>query len=289
MDLSPIYNQEILSLIHSLELQRAFDLKKFSFIIVAVLALNILFFLKFRSSFLLSLGLGFIIIAGSFYMINSDYKNKVQSKLLPKLFQAADPDFSYQEDQKVNIDLINDLRFFSHTIENQEDDGMIILDGEKKSSQLSFVKLESVKVDTEEGKHFTKRFEGVFIEVDFNTLFDQRYLIGTNGVSTPPFDAGDYLNPPHMGLKIVQALAPDFILYSPSGTAALPKDIVSKLLIFKKRLGKKIWVIFEKDRAYILVDGIKRAFKISIFHSLKGQEFIAQYLSLLNTVKKLVE
>lgn len=282
------YSTDILSLLQSLELQRAAELKKFGLIALFVLFVNILFFIKFRSNFLPSLLFGFIVLTGSYYVLNTKYKIQVQNTLIPKLIQKIDTDFSYHKDRDIDINLINRLKFFSHTIENKESDGTVSVDVGKRKASFSFVTLESAKTDTEEGRHYTKRFEGLFVELDLASSYDQIYLISPNSNKTPQFEAGDYINPPHMGLELVGALSDDMRLYSKDGKNLLKNDVVKRVLKFKENLKKDIWVIFEKDRAYILVEGISNRFEISLFSSLKTQNFVGQYIKLLKTIKELL-
>ena len=280
------YGTDILSLLQSFELQRVAWLKKFGLIALIVVLLNILFFIKFRSNFLPSLLFGFIILVGSYYILNTKYKKQLQNALIPKLIEKVDPNFRWEKDKKIDIELLNRLKIFSHKIETITSDGEVILQDAGKKVNLSFVILESMKIDTEEGEHFTKRFDGLIIELKLGKNYNQKYLLG-EGEKRAEFEAGDYINPPYMGLKFVGSFG-DFSLYSEDGESRLEDTIVQKLIEFKKENKKDFWAIFEKDRVYILVDDMHNTLEFSLFQTLETQNFILEYVKLLKNVKKLI-
>ncbi len=277
------YSTDILSLLQSLELQRVAGLKKFALITLFVLFINILFFIKFRSNFVPSLLFGTIVLVGSYYALNTKYKTNIQNTLIPKLIQKIDPDAKYEKESSIDIDSLNGLKFFSHKIERSDSSGKVFL----KKASLSFVTLESMKTDTEEGEHFTKRFDGLIIELKLGENYNQKYLLG-KGEKRAEFEAGDYINPPHMGLKFVGSFSDDFSLYSEDGENRLKNDIEDELIEFKRDIKKDFWAIFEKDRVYLLVDDISSSFELSLFKNLKIESFVLEYVQLLKSIKKLI-
>jgi hypothetical protein len=281
------YTQDILNLMQELELQRVAELKKFGSIALVVLVVALLFFIKFRSNFLPILMLGFIVLIGSFYMLNSKYKQAVEGSLLPKLVKAIDPDFDYIGDKQISLEDINDLKYFSHKIENIHSNGIINIDKNSKNATLSFVKLESISIDTEEGEHQTERFNGAIVVVNLNFNIDQNYLLSEKG-KTVKFEAGEYLNAKNMGLKPVSAINDSLVLYSQNGNSTLDKDLIKKVMDFRDDLMTDSWTVFTKDHIYIFIEGLKGGFNISLLKSLKDQYFIANYSELLKRVKKLV-
>lgn len=283
------YSTEILSLIQSLELQRIAILENFAMIAIVIFLINFLFFFKFNSNFLPVLGLSFFALIGSYFFLNTKYKTAVESDLLPKLVKGIDSDFNYLGNEHINLADINSLKYFSHEIENIMSDGTIKVEKNSKSAGLSFVTLESVNIDTEEGEHETDRFDGAVVVLNLPSSFDQKYLLSTKKTKTPQFEAGDYLNPKKMGLKAVNAVSEDFMLYSESGASSLDADIIKKVLAFRENLKTDNWAIFTGNRGYIFVDGIKGSFDISLFKNLKDQYFIANYTHLLKRVKGLIE
>jgi hypothetical protein len=282
------YSTEILSLLQSLELQRVATLEKFAMIAVFIFLINFLFFFKFNSNFLPVLGLSFFVLIGSYYMLNTKYKTAVEHDLLPKLIKGIDADFNYMCDEHLNLEAINNLKYFSHKIENIVSDGTIKVEKNSKSAGLSFVTLESVKVDTEEGEHETTSFDGAVVVLNLPSSFDQKYLLSAKNSKTPQFEAGDYLNPQKMGLKPVQALDEDFVLYSESGASSLDADSIQRVLAFRKDLKTNNWAIFSGKSIYIFIEGIKGDFGISLFKNLKEQYFVANYTHLLKRVKGLI-
>ncbi|MCH9814555.1 MAG: hypothetical protein K0U47_11515 [Epsilonproteobacteria bacterium] len=283
------YTQDIVALIHTLELQRASELKRFGFITLFIVLVNIFFFFKFRTNFLLTVGLGVIVLIVSFYLINNRYTNEVNHTLLPQLVKHADIDLIYDADYQVDVEILNHIKLFSHKIENRESSGAIKYQLDEKSISCAFVTLESVKIDTEEGEHFTKRFEGLLLEVDFALSFDQTYLISSQNGKLSQFEAGEYLNPSHMGLEVVSILKDDWTLYSKDAQNHLPSVLLEKLIVLKERLGREVWVVFESNRAYVLIDGITKQYNISLFHTMKGENFIDRYLLLFNAIKGLIQ
>ncbi len=282
------YSTDILNLLQSLELQRTQELKKFGMIAVFVLIINILFFINFRSNFLLSLAGGFLVLVGSYYVINNNYKAQVENTLIPKLIQKIDSNFSYTKDAKVDLDLINSFKFFAHKIEKGQSSGNISTKVDKKNADFSFVNLESMRVDTENGEHFTKRFEGLFLTFDDDSSYDQNYLIAPRKKEIPTFEAGDYLNPPNMGLKLVGSLSDDMVLYSQNAQSRLNDEIVQKVLNFGRDLKRQSWIIFDKNRVYIFVEDMSGGFEVSLFLSLMDQNFVGEYVKLTKAVKELL-
>ncbi len=282
------YSTDILNLLQSLELQRTQELKKFGMIAVFVLIINILFFINFRSNFLLSLAGGFLVLVGSYYVINNNYKAQVENTLIPKLIQKIDSNFSYTKDAKVDLDLINSFKFFAHKIEKGQSSGNISTKVDKKNADFSFVNLESMRVDTENGEHFTKRFEGLFLTFDDDNSYDQNYLIAPRKKEIPTFEAGDYLNPPNMGLKLVGSLSDDMVLYSQNAQSRLNDEIVQKVLNFGRDLKRQSWIIFDKNRVYIFVEDMSGGFEVSLFLSLMDQNFVGEYVKLTKAVKELL-
>ncbi len=283
------YSTEILSLLQSLELQRVATLEKFAMVAIFVFLINFLFFFKFNSNFLPILGLSFFVLVGSYYMLNTKYKTAVERDLLPKLVKGIDSDFNYLSDEHISLEDINSLKYFSHEIENLDSDGTIKVEKNEKSAGLSFITLESINVDTEEGEHETLRFDGAIVAVYFPNSFDQKYLLSSKNSKTPQFEAGDYLNPQKMGLKAVNAMAEDLILYSENGNSLLDNALIKKVLDFSADLKTKSWAIFSGNNVYIFVEGIKGGFDISLFKNLKEQYFVANYTHLLKRVKGLVK
>ncbi len=281
-------SQEILSILNTLEMQRVAELKKFGIIALVVLSVNILFFIKFRSNFIPSLIISFIVLIGSYYFINTKYKNEVQTFLIPKILKEVDLDYKYAPNLKIDIDKFNDLKFFSHKLDESQSDGCVSLKVKNQTLHFWFVTLESAKIDTEEGRHGTTRFKGLFVELELTPRVNQKYLIGQKTARTPVFEAGDYLNPPHMGLKLVGTLDDDWLLYSQNGTSNLRNDFLEKLKIFKENLKVPMWVIFDKNRVYIFSQSVKGSFEVSLFSSLKNDSFVKNYIELLGELKKLL-
>ena len=282
-------NNNILNLLNTLEIERLVELKKFGSIALVVFAIFLLFFIKFRSNLLPILGLGFFVLIGSYYMINTKYREQVQNYLLPKLVSEVDSDFKYKKDKKADIELLNSLKFFSQKIEDKNHEGTVSLKKDDKSVDISLVRLESVKVDTEEGRHYTPRFDGAFIVFDLGERYDQTYLLSSTHSKTPEFEAGDYINPPHMGLKATGVKEGGLVLYSQSGESALSKESMQKMIALKDELGKEIWVIFFKDSVYVLADDVAKGFEVSLFSSLKEQGYISEVAKLLEAVKGLIK
>lgn len=282
------YSTEILSLMQSLELQRVAFLEKFAIIALIVFLINFLFFFKFNSNFLPVLGLSFFALIGSYFFLNTKYKTAVESDLLPKLVKVIDSDFNYLSHEHINLEDINSLKYFSHKIENIMSDGTIKVEKNNKSAGLSFVTLESVNIDTEEGEEEINRFDGAVVVLNLLSSFDQKYLLSAKNSKTPEFEAGDYLNPQKMGLKAVKAVDENFILYSQSGKSSIDSDIIKKVLVFREDLKTDNWAIFSGNQVYIFVEGIKGGFDISLFKNLKEQYFVANYTHLLKRVKGLI-
>jgi hypothetical protein len=283
------YSTEIVSLLQNLELQRVATLEKFAIVAIIVFLINFLFFFKFNSNFLPVLGISFFVLVGSYFMLNTKYKTAVESDLLPKLVKGIDSEFNYLSDEHISIEDINSLKYFSHKIKNLDSDGTIKVEKNSKSAGLSFVTLESISTDTEEGEHETTRFDGAVVVLNLPNSFDQKYLLGAKKSKTVDFEAGDYLNTKNMGLKPVNAVAEDFMLYSENGNSSLDASLVKKVLEFRADLKSDSWAIFSGNHGYIFVDGIKGGFDISLLKSLKEQYFVANYTQLLKRVKGLIE
>ncbi len=282
------YGTEILSLLQSLEYQRVAALEKFVVIILFVFLINLLFFFKFRSNFLPILALSFFLLIGSFYMLNTKYKTVVERDLLSKLVKVIDPDFDYFRDEHIKLKDINTLKYFSHKIDNLKSDGTIKIKQNGRSAGLSFITLESIKVDTEEGEHESVRFDGAVVVLDFTSSFDQNYLLNVERFKTPEFEAGDYLNLQNMGLKSVKVIDNNFMLYCETGNSLLDEKLIQKVLEFSNDLKTDSWAIFSGNRGYIFVEGINSGFGISLLRSLKEQNFVANYTQLLQRVKGVV-
>ncbi len=280
------YSTDILSLLQSLELQRVAELKKFGIIALFVILVNILFFIKFRSNFVPSLLFGSIVLVGSYYLLNTKYKTNLQNTLIPKLIQKIDSDASYEKESSVDIDSLNGLKFFSHKIEKADSNGKVYLKKAGKKVSFSFVTLESMKIDTEEGEHFTKRFDGLIVKLDLGENYTQMHLLG-DGEKRAEFEAGDYLNPSKMGLKLVGSFA-DYQLYSEDGVSRLNTKVVEKILSLRKDIGKDLWAAFDKNGVFIFVDGLDDSFEVSLFQNLKLEDFVGQYVKLLKTFKVLI-
>lgn len=282
------YSQDILSLLQSLELQRVAALEKFALIALFIFLINFVSFFKFNLNFLPVLGLSFFVLVGSFYMLNTKYQTTVERDLIPKLVKGIDPNFSYIRDKHIDLEDINSLKYFSHNIDNIDSDGTIQVDLNGKSAALSFVILESINVDTEEGEHETKRFDGAIILLDLATSYDQKYLLNAEKSKIVDFEAGDYINHEKMGLKPVKVLDDNFMLYSENGNSLLDESLIKKVLEFRANLKADSWVVFSGNHGYIFVDGIKGGFEFSLLKSLKEQYFVGNYTHLLKRVKSLI-
>ncbi len=277
------YSGELLSLLQSLELQRINELKKIAFIFSIIILIGILFFIKFRSNFLIFLVLGFVILLGNYYILNENYKDRVKTVLLPNIIDNIDPDFSYRKATILNKKTINNWKLFSHQIDELYQNGSI-------SSSLvsfSFMKLESANIDTEEGRHESKRFDGVIVKIDLKNGVDQSYLISTKNRATPEFEGGDFLNSAHMGLKLSKDLSEKRALYSEDGICSISDEILEKIEKFTVAIQKDNFVVFDKNTLYILVDGISENYTISLMSSIKSQGIIKSYATMIYEVKKL--
>jgi len=277
------YSQEILSLIQNLEFQRLAEVRKFAAVGAVVVALTFLFFIKFRSLLLPFLIVSFFVLAGSFYFLNTNFKKSVESSLLPMLVKAIDKDFEYSSKSSVNSSELNELKYFSHQIENIDSSGTISIEDAK----LSFINLNSIKVDTEEGEHPTSRFEGAVLVVD-GVKSDQTYLIVKNSNQNREFEAGEYVNTKNMGLKPAMALKDGYKLLSNDGNSTLSQELIDKVINFTAGLELQSFAILTNGKFYIFVDGMKGGFDISIFKNLKESYFIGNYSELLKRVKKVI-
>lgn len=287
---SSFYSNDLLRIIDQLELLRIDSLKSFGFIVVAVVLINLFFYFKVRGNFIFTFGLGLAVLLGAYYQYNEKYRKEVQAMLMPKLAYQIDPSLMYNPNQQVDIYLINRLRFFSHTIRNQMDEGSLTYRAKNGNSAVVFpVKLESVKTDINEGKHYTPRFEGSFITLDLNRQYGQTYLIGPKLNRTPLLEAGDSLTPPHMGLREVMQIDRDWMLYSPDGTVRLSEKLLTALKSFKQSVNDNAYVIFEGNHLYILLESRYKGVEISIFRSLKSSTFLDDKAALIEEIKALCE
>ena len=277
------YTQDILNLINELELLRVAELKKFGSIALVLAFIAFIFFIKFRSNFLPFLGLGFFILVGSYYYLNNNYKTKVEHALMPKLISLVDKDFIYKDNSKVDLELINSFKLFSHKIENADSNSVVIIEKDGKSAQISSVVLESVKVDTEEGEHESERFDGAFVVLDLKKSFDQRYLLSPKD-SLIEFEAGDELNPLYMGLKPTGISFGKISLYSQNHKSSLDRALLEKLI----SLSSDLKAVFDKDKIYLFVKGVGSKFDVSLFSSLKEQNFFDEYVKFLNLIKTIL-
>jgi len=277
------YTQDILNLINDLELLRVAELKRFGSIALVLAFIAFIFFIKFRSNFLPVLGLIFFILAGSYYYLNKNYKTKVEHTLMPKLISLVDKDFIYKDNSKVDLDLINSFKLFSHEIANADSNGVVVIEKDGKSAQISSVVLESVKVDTEEGEHESERFDGAFVILDLKKSFDQKYLLSPEE-SLIEFEAGDELNPLYMGLKPTGISFGKISLYSENHQSFLDRALLEKLV----SLSSDLKAVFDKDKIYLFVKGVGSKFDVSLFSSLKKQNFFDKYTLFLKSIKDIL-
>jgi hypothetical protein len=272
-------NNDILNLLNTLELERMVELKKFGSIALIVFAIFLLFFIKFRSNLLPILGLGFFVLIGSYYYLNNNYKSRVENTLLVKLISFIDKDFVYDKDGKVDIELMNSFKLFSHKIENGYSSGVVSIVKGDKSAKISSVVLESVRTDTEEGEHESKRFDGAFAILDLKNSFDQKYLL-TSKDMWKDFEVGDELNPLYMGLKPTDISIGKLTLYSQNGKSSLDIGFLTKI----STLGENLKVVFDKDIVYIFASGLG-SLDVSLFSSLTKQNFFSKYALFLTSLK----
>jgi hypothetical protein len=277
------YTQGILNLIQELELLRVAELKKFGSIALVFAFIAFIFFIKFRSNFLPLLGLGFFIIVGSYYYLNNNYKTKVENTLMPKLIALVDKDFVYNKDGKVDLELINSFKLFSHEIKNENSNSVVSIEKDGKSAKISSIVLESVRMDTEEGEHETKRFDGAFVILDLKKSFDQKYLLSPKDKGVD-FEAGDDLNSGHMGLKPTAITVDKLLLFSEDGKSSLDNSIIDEL----SKTASNIKAVFDKDKIYLFADGVGSSYNISLFSTLKEQNFFDKYALFLRSVKELL-
>ncbi len=282
------YGTDILNLLESLELQRIEELKKFSIIAVFILIVNILFFIKFRSAFFITLVAGILVLAGSYYLINSSYKSRVENTLIPKLIQKIDSDFSYKRDEKIDLNLINSFKFFSHKIDKEIGSGVFVLNSQGRYLKIWLTKFQSIKIDTEEGEHPTDRFNGAYLVLDMPYSVDQRYLLTKDRYKIDIFEAGDYLNRANMELTLVGTLDGDWSLFSEDGDSNLRDDIFNKLRLFSQGVDRELSAIFSKDKLYIFIDNMDIELNISIFNPIFNSSFVRGYNRLFKEAKELI-
>jgi hypothetical protein len=277
------YTPELLSLFQFLELERIAELKKFGSIAIVVIAIVLFVFLKFRSNLLISLAFGFIILVVSHYIVTTNYTKKIQSVLMPKIIKSIDSDFKYLKDSSIELNTINSWKLFSHELDASYSSGSVV----SKDVSFSFLELESSTIDTEEGRHERKRFDGIIIELKDQKPFDQRYLISAKKIATDSFEAGDFINKSHMGLKLVQELPNDLALFSQDGKSMIDNSLLEKLQKFQNNIKKEIVAICENSKVYILVDGINDNYTASLFKPLQKQGIVQGYAMLIGDIKEL--
>lgn len=274
--------------------------KTFSVVVGAVLLCIVYSLGVFQSeleiAFMVSIGGPVLLYTFLYKTTISSYKSGFKDQVIQKIIHFMDPNLIYLKDNYVSKGEFSWSGIFKRGIDRYG--GNDLVTGKIKDTSMKFSDVHAeYKTKSKNGTHWHTIFQGLFFVADFHKDFKadvvvlpdfaQKYLgqIGTF-IQDMNFTRDDLVKMDNPSFE------KEFVVYGKDQVESryiLTHSMMDRILEFKNRSGKNIYISFKNSRIFVAVEYNRDLFEPDPFKSLKNFGMIKEYYQDLALVVGIVE
>jgi hypothetical protein len=302
-ELKRFYHQELKPDLQLLEKRRRGIANKIIYVGIAAFGiagvLILIFISRFRDvvPFIIFPLMGAAGITGVLgWLISRSYKSEFKLTIINRIVKFVDENLSYEPSGKIWQSEFNGSKIFH--IEPNRYKGDDLVYGKIGETQIKFSEL-NAKHESGSGKNRTvvQVFKGLFFIGDFNRHFHGRTVVLPDTSERLLGRIGQKLQQWNIARdELVRLEDPEFerefVVYSTDQVEAryiLSTSLMSRILDFKRKVGKKVHLSFVGSRLYMAVSYTRTLFEPRLFRTLLDFEPVAEYFEDLQLAVGIVE
>ena len=302
------YQRDLLGELQRLEQQRLDVAKKLTLAIVVTLVLAGGVVLVFGRQFfanpmllLFPVVVGVIIVAGLAKYFSRGYVSDFKSKIIARIVGFIDESLAYRADAHMSLAEFQGCRLFNRRPDRFRGDDWV--GGKVDATTIEFSEIHAeYKTESRDSKgrrqtHWHTIFKGLFFRADFNKDFNGSTVVLPDTAERLFGGLGKWLQSVNFTRSdLIKLEDPDFerefAVYGDDQVEAryiLSTSLMRRILEFKQRTGKRIYLSFVRSCVYVAVPYTKDLFEPRLFRTLLDFEPIQEYFRDLQLAIGIVE
>ena len=244
-----------------------------------------------------AIGLAVVVGGLAYYFITKSYVSDFKEVVIRQLVEFLDPGLRYGPQQKIPIEeFMNSKLFLRHPDVYQGDDRV---GGRMGATAIDFSEIHAQYVtrDNKGRAQYHTIFKGLFFKADFNKHFQGETFILPDTAQRLLGNLGNMFQSWNISRPaLVKLEDPEFEkLFAVYGTDQiearyiLSPSLMRRIVDFKKKSNRTIWLSFIHSDVYIAVSYFKNLFEPKVFHTLLDFQPIKEYFEDLQLVIGIVE
>lgn len=289
-ELTDFYYTSLLPTLKELESQRNAIKQRFIVLCVILATIAVFIAMSIKMDYLFIL-IGYLAICSITYkLLIKDFVPEFKQKVIKPLIGAIDPMLVYDAESFVSENSFDTSSLFSKSDKYSGNDLVSgVIDGIK--IEFSDVHAQKKEQNSKGQDHWSTIFQGLFIIADFNKKFKtQTVVLPDLAQNSFGLLIGSWLQSHNFSRdKLVKLDNPlfekEFVVYSGDQIEArylLSHSLMEKLLAFKQKSQKKIYISFTGNKIYIAINYNKDLFEPSVFSSLMEYKSVMEYIKTLH-------
>ena len=295
-DLRKFYEVELQGDLRELEGQRKQILQKLLYVgagVVGVLAVVLIFMREAVSEqpmiLLFPVVIGLIIMGIALKVLTKDYVIKFKNRIIERIVKFIDTSLHYS-----SYDCIPESIFMACEIFKQRPDrykGDDLVQGKIEKTEIQFSEIHAeYKTESRDSKgkrqtHWHTIFKGLFFMGDFNKHFKGRTVVLPDTAEKLLGGLGKFFQSWNIGRgELIKLEDPEFekefAVYGNDQVEAryiLSTSLMKRIMDFKRKTGKKIFLSFVGSRVFVAVSFRKDLFEPKVFSTVLAFEPIQEY------------
>ncbi|MDH4201964.1 MAG: DUF3137 domain-containing protein [Phycisphaerae bacterium] len=225
-----------------------------------------------------------VIGALAFKFIGGGYKREFKWQIIGKIVKFLDPQLSYQPDGLIDKYTFKASNLFKHRIDRYK--GEDLVRGQFGKTDIVFSELHAeYKSGSGKNQSWHTIFKGLFFIADFNKHFHGQTLVLPDSAEKLFGGFGKMLQGWNIGRPdLIKLEDPEFerefVVYGNDQIEAryiLSTSLMQRILDFKNKTARKIYLSFTGSRVYVAVPMTKNMFEPKYFSSVNDFEPIFDY------------
>lgn len=221
-----------------------------------------------------------------------DFKREV----IEKIIHFISPELSYQPTNFIGVDSFERSRLFLTSIDRYKGDDYVFGKIDKTQFWFSEVKAEYRTTNSKGQTQWHILFKGLFFIADFNKHFEGTTVVLPNRLGNSVIAKALQKANLARREKLVQLEDPGFnrhfVVYGDDQVESryvLSTSLMQRLMDFRKKSGKPIYVSFVNSFLYLAIGYTKDLFEPSLFRSLTKFETVKPYFEEIRLATGIVE
>jgi len=227
-----------------------------------------------------------------------DYTQEFKQRIIAPLINALDKNLKYSANRHIDPLYFTRSKLFTSDVDRVSGNDFVKGKIDNIDIQFSDFHAEQEHKDSKGNKSWSTIFQGLFIVCEFNKNFHGRTIILPDTAQSTFGDLiGGWFQSNNMSRDELVKMddiefEKAFVVYATDQIEAryiLSHTLMKRLLDFKKRSGKNIFVSFNSNDITLAIAYNKDLFEPSIFHSLLKYKIAMEYVQTLHLAIGIVE